>query len=336
LNAVDAAGRGARILTRTRLLGARRDGALWRATLQDKATGAQTTLEARMLVNAAGPYVSDVLGGRLGVNSQRRTRLVKGSHIVVKRLYRGDHAYILQNPDRRIVFTIPYERRYTLIGTTDEPFEGDPAGIAIAPHETQYLCDSVNRWFARPVDPDDIVWSYAGVRALFDDGSKDASEVTRDYVLDLDAPQGGAKLLSVFGGKITTYRRLAEQAMTKLGIAGAAWTATKPLPGGDIPDGNFTAFAQDLAAAHPFLPATLARRLARAYGSRATRILGRAVTMAALGEDFGGGLTAAEVDYLVREEFARTADDILWRRSKLGLHVPADTATKLSAYLGEK
>jgi glycerol-3-phosphate dehydrogenase len=182
--------------------------------------------------------------------------------------------------------------------------------------------------------PEDVVWSYAGVRALFDDGSKNASEVTRDYVLDLDAPPDGAKLLSVFGGKITTYRRLAEQALGKLGIAGPSWTGTAFLPGGDIPDGDFSAFAQDLATAHPFLPATQVLRLARAYGTRASQILGRAATMAALGEDFGGGLTGAEVDYLVREEFARTADDILWRRSKLGLHVPADTAGKLAAYLG--
>jgi glycerol-3-phosphate dehydrogenase len=333
LNAVDAAARGARVLTRTRLMGARRVDGVWQATLRDLATGTESQVTAGTLVNAAGPYVSDVLGGRLGLNSQRRTRLVKGSHIVVKRLYRGDHAYILQNPDRRIVFTIPYERRYTLIGTTDEAFDGDPSQVTIAPHETEYLCESVTRWFARPVAAEDVVWSYAGVRALFDDGSKNASEVTRDYVLDLDAPADGAKLLSVFGGKITTYRRLAEQALEKLGIAGPSWTGTAALPGGDIPGGDFSAFAQDLGTAHPFLPATQVLRLARAYGTRATQILGRAPTMVALGEDFGGGLTAAEVDYLVREEFARTADDILWRRSKLGLHVPADTAGKLAAYL---
>jgi glycerol-3-phosphate dehydrogenase len=287
-----------------------------------------------MLVNAAGPFVSEMLGARLGVASARRTRLVKGSHIVVKRLYRGEHAYILQNPDKRVVFVIPYERRFSLIGTTDESFESGSGQPVISAEETQYLCDSVNRWLARPVAADDVVWSYAGVRALFDDGSKDASEVTRDYVLDLDAPAGGAKLLSVFGGKITTYRRLAEQALGKLGVAGASWTAGEPLPGGDIPEGDFGAFVQELTVAHRYIPATLARRLARAYGTRATRILGRSVTMAALGEDFGGGLTAAEVDYLVREEFARTAEDILWRRSKLGLHVPADTPAKLAAYLG--
>jgi glycerol-3-phosphate dehydrogenase len=333
LNAVDAAARGARVLTRTRLMGARRADGVWQATLRDLGSGVESKVTAGALVNAAGPYVSDVLGGRLGLNSQRRTRLVKGSHIVVKRLYRGDHAYILQNPDRRIVFTIPYERRYTLIGTTDEAFEGDPSQVAIAPHETAYLCESVNRWFARPVEAEDVVWSYAGVRALFDDGSKNASEVTRDYVLDLDAPAGGAKLLSVFGGKITTYRRLAEQALDKLGVAGPSWTGTEALPGGDIPGGDFSAFVQDLGTAHPFLPAMQVLRLARAYGTRASQILGRAATIAALGEDFGGGLTGAEVDYLAREEFARTADDILWRRSKLGLHVPSDTAGKLAAYL---
>ena len=335
LNAADAAARGARILTRTTLTEARREGATWHATLRDERTGTTSTIRAAIMVNAAGPWVSEVLSGRLGMASQRRTRLVKGSHIVVKRHYRGEHAYILQNPDRRVIFAIPYERRYTLIGTTDLPYDGDPAQVAITPDETRYLCESASRWFARPVEPADIVWSYAGVRALFDDGARDASEVTRDYVLDLDAPPGGAKLLSVFGGKITTYRRLAEQALERLSVPGKSWTATEPLPGGDIPDRNFALFAHDLAAAHPFIPATFAYRLARAYGTRAHRILGTARSMPALGEDFGGGLTAAEVDYLVHEEFARTADDILWRRSKLGLHVPAETAGKLSKYLGE-
>jgi glycerol-3-phosphate dehydrogenase len=335
LNAIDAAARGARILTRTTLTEARRDGAIWQATLRDQRSGDRSALTAGMIVNAAGPWVSDVLCGRLGIASRRHTRLVKGSHIVVKRHYRGEHAYILQNPDHRVVFAIPYERRYTLIGTTDLPYDGDPTKVAITADETRYLCESASRWFARPVEPADIVWSYAGVRALFDDGAKDASEVTRDYVLDLDAPAGGAKLLSVFGGKITTYRRLAEQALEMLSVAGKSWTATEKLPGGDIPDGNFALFAHDLAASHAFIPATLAYRLARAYGTRAHRILGTAMSMPALGEDFGGGLTAAEVDYLVHEEFAQTAEDILWRRSKLGLHVPAETAGKLSEYLGE-
>ena len=336
LNAVDAAGRGANILTRTRLLGARRVGGLWHATLRDLRSGADTTLTARMLVNAAGPWVAEVLGQRLGLNSQRRTRLVKGSHIVVKRHYRGEHAYILQNPDKRIIFAIPYERRYTLIGTTDEVYEDDPAKVTISTEEVAYLCASASRWFARPVEPADVVWRYAGVRALFDDGAKDASEVTRDYVLDLDAPAGEAKLLSVFGGKITTYRRLAEQALARLGVAGESWTGTTPLPGGDLPEGNFSAFAHDLAKAYPFLPTTLAHRLARAYGTRARQILGNVTTMAGLGEDFGGGLTRAEVEYLVAHEFAHSAEDILWRRSKLGLHAPRETEKRLAEYLRER
>ena len=334
LNAVDAAARGACVLTRTRLVSARRDGAGWQAVVRDLASGVERAVAARMLVNAAGPWVSGVLGGALGLNSTRRTRLVKGSHIVVKRLYRGDHAYILQNPDQRIVFTIPYERKYTLIGTTDLPYEGDPAGVAITADETAYLCASVSRWMARKVAPEDVVWAYAGVRALFDDGSANASEVTRDYVLDLDQPAGGAALLSVFGGKITTYRRLAEQALAALGVAGPGWTSGAALPGGDFARGDFAAFLAALRARYGFLPVALATRLARGYGSRVFEILAEAACLADLGEDFGGGLTRAEVDYLVRVEFARTADDVLWRRSKLGLHVPAGTPAALAHYLG--
>ena len=213
-----------------------------------------------MLVNAAGPWVASIIGGTLGLNTTRRTRLVKGSHIVVRRLYEGEHAYILQNPDRRIVFAIPYETDYTLIGTTDLPYEGDPADVAINPDETTYLCDAVNAWLARPISPPDVVWSYAGVRALFDDGAATASEVTRDYVLDLDAPPGAPALLSVFGGKITTYRRLAEHALDRLGVAGQPWTATRPLPGGDMPGGDFDAWFTDFSARHPALPPERWRR----------------------------------------------------------------------------
>jgi glycerol-3-phosphate dehydrogenase len=328
LNAQDAAAHGARILTRTRLIEARRQDGLWHATLRDLASGADTRVTARMLVNAAGPWVVDTIGATLGLNTSRRTRLVKGSHVVVPRLYEGDHAYILQNPDRRIVFAIPYEGRFTLIGTTDLPYRDDPASVAISPDETAYLCESVSRWFARPVTPEEVVWSYAGVRALFDDGAANASEVTRDYVLDLDAPPHAAPLLSVFGGKITTYRRLAEHALEKLGVGGAGWTAAKPLPGGAMPDADFDAWFAGFAARHPQLPPAQARRLARAYGTNAA-----AIASAPQGEDFGGGLTQAEIDYLVREEFARTAEDILFRRSKLGLHLPKDTAAKLDAYL---
>jgi glycerol-3-phosphate dehydrogenase len=327
LNAVDAAARGARVMTRTRLLDARRDGPTWLARLQGP-DGATWNVQARMVVNAAGPWVSQILGGALGVTTTRRTRLVKGSHIVVKRLYRGDHAYIFQNPDKRVVFAIPYERKFTLIGTTDLPYEDDPAAVSITPEEVTYLCDSVTRWFARPVEPADAVWSYAGVRALFDDGAKDASEVTRDYVLDLESAGDQAKLLSVFGGKITTYRRLAEHALAKLGVRGAGWTAGVPLPGGDMP-GGFDAYLARFAARHPWLEAAHARRLVRAYGTRAEDI----VAGGDLGEDFGGGLTAAEISYLMRVEFARSAEDVLWRRSKLGLHVPEGTAERITHHM---
>ncbi len=332
LNAVDAAARGASIRTRTRLASARRDGGAWHATLQDTTTGAEEPVQARMIVNAAGPWVGNVLSGALGQNSAARTRLVKGSHIVVRRLYKGDHAYLLQNGDGRVVFIIPYEGAFSLIGTTDLPWTQDAGHVAISQEETTYLCDAVTRWLARPVTPADVVWSYAGVRPLHDDGAASASAVTRDYVLELDAPDGQAPALSIYGGKITTYRRLAEAALARLGVGGASWTGTAPLPGGDLP-GGFDAFVTDLAAAYPFLPHALAHRLARAYGTRATTILGQATTMAALGEDFGGGLTQAELSYLCREEFARTAEDVLWRRSKLGLHVPAATAARLEAAL---
>jgi glycerol-3-phosphate dehydrogenase len=323
LNAMDAAENGARILTRTQLVTARRHDGLWHATLKDLATGHTETLTARMLVNAAGPWVASIIGSTLGLNTTRRTRLVKGSHIVVPRLYAGAHAYILQNPDRRIVFAIPYETDFTLIGTTDLPYGGDPTQVAISPEETTYLCEAVNAWLAHPIKPADVVWSYAGVRALFDDGAPTASEVTRDYVLDLDAPLGAAKLLSVFGGKITTYRRLAEHALARLGVSGKPWTATKPLPGGDMPGGDFDTWFAGFVSRHPGLPPAHAMRLARAYGTRAERILA-----APQGADLGGGLTDAELNYLVREEFARTAEDVLFRRSKLGLHTNAAAVEK--------
>ena len=257
---------------------------------------------------------------------------MKGSHIVVPRLFAGDHAFILQNPDKRIVFAIPYEGRFTLIGTTDVPAEPGERP-AISAEETAYLCDSVNGYFARTIAPADVVWSYSGVRPLYDDGRDDASAVTRDYVLKLGREEG-PQILSAFGGKITTYRRLAEHALEKLApflpTMGPAWTADVALPGGDIPGGDFEAFAAGVTNRWPFLGDARARRLARAYGTRVERLLGEATD---LGEEFGGGLTAAEVDYLVRHEWARTAEDILWRRSKLGLHVPPDTAARVDAYL---
>ena len=349
LNAMDAAAHGAEIRTRTRLLSARRAGALWQAEIEDRATGTRHGVAARAVVNAAGPWVGEVLAARLGRNATRTVRLVQGSHIIVPRLYDGDDALLLQNPDRRIVFVIPYEQRFSLIGTTDIPYEGDPAAAAIGAEETAYLCASVNRYLRASVAPADVVRSYSGVRPLYDDHAAEASAVTRDYVLDLDAPPGAAPgappLLSVYGGKITTYRRLAEQALGKLlpalehplgRQASPGWTATAPLPGGDLPSADFAAWSTDFAARHDFLPPALARRLARAYGTRAARILDGARSLAALGADLGGGLTEAEARYLAAEEFAVTAEDILWRRSKLALHVPAGTAERLARFLRER
>jgi glycerol-3-phosphate dehydrogenase len=337
LNAMDAAERGADIRTRTKLLSARPEGALWQAVIKGE-DGAETKIAARALVNAAGPWVGEILSAKLGRNNAKTVRMVKGSHIIVKRLYAGDFAFILQNPDKRIVFAVPYENDFTPIGTTDIPYEADPAAVAITPAETDYLCESVSRYFRTPVTPADVVKTYSGVRPLYDDHAENASAVTRDYVLDVEGGPGQPALLSVFGGKITTFRKLAEHALEKLlpamgREAGPSWTATKPLPGGDMPGANFDQYLAGLTAEYAAFPPDLLHRLARAYGTRATRILGNAKTLADLGEDFGGGLTAAEVDYLVAHEWARTAEDILWRRSKLSLHVPADTPGRLAAYL---
>jgi glycerol-3-phosphate dehydrogenase len=333
LNARDAASRGAAIHTRTRLTAAVRDGATWRATIEHAA--GPRTVTARALVNAAGPWVADILSKVPGAHHDRGVRLIKGSHIVLPRLYEGDHALMLQNPDRRIVFAIPYERDFTLIGTTDEPWHGPPGRATIDAAETAYLCDTVNRYFTRTIAPADVVWSYSGIRPLYDDHAADASAVTRDYVLDLDAEDGQPPLLSVFGGKITTYRKLAEHALEKLGPtfpnAREAWTAKQPLPGGDFTD--FDALLAESIAKRPGLPPSLLHRLARAYGTDTATLLGDAEDVSALGQHFGGDLYVREVDYLVAREWAQTAEDILYRRSKLGLHVPTGTAEALDEYL---
>jgi glycerol-3-phosphate dehydrogenase len=334
LNARDAADRGADILTRTRCTSARRAGDRWIVVIEDAAGGRKREVAARALVNAAGPWVADFID-RVGVKRRRALRLVKGSHIVVLRLYEGDQAYILQNDDRRIVFAIPYEGRFTLIGTTDLAYQGDPSQLQISAEETAYLCGVVNRYFKRAVAPADVRWSYAGTRPLYDDASENASAVTRDYVFELDAE--GPPLLSIFGGKITTFRKLAEQALERLRPhlpqMGPPWTAGAPLPGGDIPGADFAAFLARLRAELPWLPADLARRLARAYGTRVARVLGGATSLAGLGRHFGDDLYEREIRYLVEQEWAMTVDDILWRRSKLGLHIGRDTAQALQSWL---
>jgi glycerol-3-phosphate dehydrogenase len=309
-------------------------------TTEDVETGARRQVRGRALINAAGPWAGRFLESAARLRPQQRLRLVKGSHIVIARLYEGEHAYILQNRDRRIVFAIPYEQRFTLIGTTDLPFDGDPADVRISPAEVDYLCDIIGRSFTRPITPSDVVWTYSGVRPLSDDEEADPSAVTRDYVLELDGTGTEAPLLSIIGGKITTYRRLAEAAMEKLrpwfpGLK-PGWTARAPLPGGDMPDADFDRFLADTTRRFPWLPPALARRYARAYGTRLERILGRARNIDSIGGDLGDGVHESEVEYLMDEEWARTAEDILWRRSKLGLHASAETQARLADWMAER
>ena len=330
LNAVDAARRTADVRVGVEMVSARREGSHWTLQLRHEGSGQPRTEQARALVNAAGPWVETVLGARLGQNGRARVRLVKGSHIVVRRLFEHERAYIFQNADGRVVFAIPYERDFTLIGTTDVEFEGDPGAVRIDRAEIDYLCAAASAYLARPVSPSDVVWTYAGVRPLYDDGD-DAQSVTRDFVLELDAPAQGPPVLSVFGGKITTYRRLAEAALAKLApwlpAAGPAWTRGATLPGGDFPSDGFEDLAASIAHEHGYLPAPLARRLARAYGTQSRIMLEGCRTIADLGEHFGADLYEREVAWVMDHEWARTADDVLWRRSKLGLRVsPAERA----------
>jgi len=336
LNAVAAAERGARILTRTRCTAARREGDRWLAAVESGA-GQRRTIAARALVNATGPWVASFAEGALGLALSHRQRLVKGSHIVVPRFYDGDHAYILQNEDRRVVFTIPYEGRFTLIGTTDLPYEGDPGNVRISADEVRYLVDVVNRHFRVSVSPGDLVWSYSGVRPLHDDAAESVSAVTRDYVLEVQDAGERVPLLTVLGGKLTTYRRLAEHALDRLRPyfprLGPTWTNRDPLPGGDMENADFARFLAEFQARHDWLPADLARRYARAYGTRAERMLDGAKGAEGLGPCLGDQLYVREVDYLRDREWAATAEDILWRRSKLGLHVSAATKSALVTYL---
>jgi glycerol-3-phosphate dehydrogenase len=325
LNARDAAARGADIRTRTRCIAARHADGVWHLALEGGAAA-----EARVLVNAAGPHVTGVLHDLVGEAEPRHIRLVKGSHIVVPRLTAHDRSYIFQNADGRVCFAIPYEQDFTLIGTTDEDYHGDPWAVASSPDEEHYLCGAVSEYLRARVDPADIVWRYAGVRPLLDDGASKAQEATRDYVLALEAPA----LLSVFGGKITTYRRLAEAAMRRLarlfpGMRGA-WTAGAALPGGDFPWDGIEQVHAGLARRYKFLSDRTVRRLVRAYGTLAADMLGDARGVADLGRCYGADLTEREVDWLIRTEWARTAADVLWRRSKLGLRL---NATEVDAFL---
>jgi glycerol-3-phosphate dehydrogenase len=328
LNARDAANRGADIRTRTKCIAAGREDGRWRLTLEDQRTGERQRVAATALVNASGPWASSTITAVAGLNAPAPVRLVKGSHIVVKRLFDHDRAYIFQNTDGRVCFAIPFEGEWTLIGTTDEDYSGDPGSVAISDTETDYLLSSVSEYLRTPVERADVRWSYAGVRPLYDDGASKAQEATRDYVLSLDGSGATPPLLSVIGGKITTYRRLAEAALAALKQTFPAmakpWTADVPLPGGEIAADGIEDWIAARAQDYPFLDARTLRRLCRAYGARIDTLMAGAKNLADLGRQFGGGLSEREIDYLVREEWAETAEDILWRRSKLGLHMSPD------------
>jgi glycerol-3-phosphate dehydrogenase len=335
LNAIDAANRGATVHTRAEFMSAQPVNGRWLANCRDTLSDQPLQFSARAIVNAAGPWVDRVLQVLPGSRAQSRLRLVRGSHIVVPRLYEGAHAYLLQNPDRRVVFVIPYQGAFTLIGTTDVPCQSAPETPEAGADEIDYLCATVNGYFRKTLGVRDVVWSYAGVRPLVDDEATEVSKVTRDYRLELSAEQPA--VLSVFGGKLTTYRRLAEAVLEKLhpfiGGTRQSWTDRAPLPGGDLPRGDFDAFLAYVNRRWSFLPPALACRLARAYGTRIEAILGMASTMADLGEHFGAGLTAAELGYLVESEWAVTAEDILWRRTKLGLHMTEAQRTSVDRHL---
>ncbi|MBI3707570.1 MAG: glycerol-3-phosphate dehydrogenase [Proteobacteria bacterium] len=343
LNAMDAAARGAIIRTRTRCAVAARENGAWTLTIENRRTGEREAVRARVLVNAAGPWVADVLAGVVRTNSSAKVRLVQGSHIVVRRLYDHESCYIFQNADGRIVFAIPFERDFTLIGTTDHDYRGDPGAVAASADEIAYLCDAASTYFTRGITPADVVWTYSGVRPLYDDGSSAAQAVTRDYVLALDAPPGSPALLNVFGGKITTFRRLAEAALDKMSpylppaaASRVGWSGRTALPGGDFPVDGLPPLVAALRKAHPYLAAEHAQRLARAYGTRATMILAGARASTDLGQRFGADLTEREVAYLIDHEWAETAPDVVWRRSKLGLRMaPAETAT-LDAWMASR
>jgi glycerol-3-phosphate dehydrogenase len=338
LNALDAASRGAAIHTRTQFLSAQHSEGRWLASCRDNQSDRRFQISARAIVNASGPWVDGVLRCLPGTRSDARLRLVRGSHIVVPRLYEGDHAYLLQNADGRVVFTIPYEGGFTLIGTTDVPSESSTDAPQATAEEIEYLCATVNGYFCRTLTTRDIVWTYAGVRPLVDDEAAEVSKVTRDYRLELSAEHPA--LLSVFGGKLTTYRKLAEAVLEKLhpfiGGTQQSWTDRAPLPGGDLPNGDFAGFFAEAKQRWGSLPDSLVLRLARAYGTRIEKILGATRSLRDLGEHFGAGLTAAEVSYLIDNEWALTADDILWRRTKTGLHMTDAERTRVARYLDER
>jgi glycerol-3-phosphate dehydrogenase len=336
LNAIDAAERGATIETRTEMVKAERRPGGWRITLRDK-SGALREIAAKAIVNAAGPWVGAVMSERVGLLPDAPVRLVKGSHIVVRKLFDHDRAYIFQNADKRIVFAIPYEHDFTLIGTTDLDYEGDPSDPHATDEEIAYLCAAASEYFRQPIEPASVVWTYSGVRPLYDDGASAAQEATRDYVLKVDGGGDLAPVLNIYGGKITTYRRLAETALEKLRPffpeLGRSWTAGAPLPGGDFPVDGQAALAAKIASLSPACSPRRAARFARAYGTRATQIVEGVRTEDDWGIAFGADLTEREVCYLMEHEWADGAEDVLWRRSKLGLRIGKAEAARLEDWM---
>lgn len=334
LNALDARERGAVVMTRTAATSARRADGLWDVELT-RADGTVLKVRAKAIANAAGPWVENVINGVAGSNSPRRVRLVKGSHIIVPKFWEGPQAYLFQNDDKRVIFVNPYEDNMALIGTTDIPYEGRAEDVAIDSREIDYLLAAINRYLKVPLRRDQIIHQFSGVRPLYDDNAANPSAVTRDYVFDV---MGEPPMLSVFGGKITTYRKLAEHALDKLKpffpAMREAWTAKAALPGGDMPDADFERFLSELRRSKPWLPEALAHHYARLYGTRTAQVIGAAQDIKALGQHFGGLLYQCEIDYLRKEEWAATAQDILDRRTKHGLHLSAGERDAVRRYMG--
>jgi len=339
LSAADAQARGAQICTRTACTGLTRNAEHWQVELT-QTDGDVRQIKSRIIVNAAGPWVDRVAHMAGHFSNSAGVRLVKGSHIVTRRLFSGDHGYIFQSSDGRVIFAMPYENDFTLIGTTDVDYDFAEGEVAISDAEISYLCDAVNDYFVRAIAPEDVVWTYSGVRPLYDDKAASASVATRDYVFDLAGDgKNDAVLLSIYGGKLTTFRKLAEHAMEKLGRflpdAGDAWTHDAALPGGEFAFEDRAAIISQFERDYAWMDADVIRRMVRSYGTNTREILGNAQSPADLGQHFGGGLYAAELTYLVRHEFAQTAQDILWRRSKLGLHLGAQAEAEIGAWLAE-
>ena len=339
LNARDAEARGAQIMTRTQVVSAACEEKMWRIETRDTENGATQTHYAKMLVNAGGPWVGDIIQSKVRLNSKEGVRLVRGSHIVTKRLFEHDKCFFFQGTDGRIIFAIPYETDFTLIGTTDAEHDDPSNKPHCTPEEQTYLLNFANQYFKQTLTDDDVVWTYSGVRPLYDDGASSATAATRDYTLKVDT-SGGAPILNVFGGKITTYRRLAESALEKIGDhfpdLNPKWTAGAPLPGGDFAVDGVNDLISALQAQHPYLTDFWAKRLIRAYGSEAAELLDGATTADDLGQKFGATLTEREITWLMEREYARTAEDVVWRRNKLGLRLSKEEIETLDTWMSEK